>query len=335
MKQFCSFIPQITQQPVSASVSPGTNVTFSVAGSFTGVVRYQWRLSGIDLVGKTNFSLMLTNVQLVNNGDYKVVVTDDIGSVTSQPATLTVLVRPAIGINPVSQTVTAGSSVTLSVSAFGTLPLSFRWRKATATVTNIIQNETNCLFTIASVTNADAGTYTVTVTNVAGPSSPILTTNCYLIVVVPPADQIVAPGSNATFSARVAGTAPLNFQWRFNGANLAGANSTNLTVTNVQAAVTGTYSFVVTNAYGTPAAFPAALALIPPPQLSQPQMLGNGSFQFLLSGYSNRSYFIEISTNLMNWTNAATLIYSNGLTPWVDTTATNSPYRFYRGRLAP
>ena len=77
------------------------------------------------------------------------------------------------------------------------------------------------------------------------------------------------------------------------------------------------------------------LALIPPPQLSQPQMLGDGSFQFLFNGFSNRSYFIEISTNLVEWTNAATLNYSNGLVPWVDATATNVPYRFYRGRLAP
>ncbi|HEY2951665.1 MAG TPA: immunoglobulin domain-containing protein, partial [Verrucomicrobiae bacterium] len=340
-----NFFLQITQQPVSASVNPGTNVTFSVSAIGTGPLRYQWKFNGSDLAGRTSTNLPLTNVQLADNGDYTVVVTDDIGSVTSQAATLTVLVRPALGLNPVSQTVAAGTPVTFLTSAYGTLPLSFRWRKAppggsTANLTNIIVNQTNCFLTIASVTNADAGTYTVTVTNVAGSATlPNLTTNCYLTVVVPPLDQIVAPGSNATFSARVSGpngtSCPLAFQWRFNGTNIPGATSTNLTVTNVQASAVGPYTFVVTNGYCTATGFTAMLALIPPPQLSQPQMLGDGSFQLLFNGFSNRSYFIEISTNLVDWTNAATLNYSNGLVPWVDATATTVPYRFYRGRLVP
>src|SRR5262249_13195297 len=150
--------------------------------------------------------------------------------------------------------------------------------------------------------------------NVAGPSVPSLTTNCYLTVVVPPTDLIVAPGADATFSARVSGPngpTALAYQWRFNGTNIPGATSTNLTVINVQAAVVGLYTFVVTNGYGTPTAFPAMLSLIPPPQLSQPQLLGDGSFQLLFSGFSNRSYFIESSTNLVDWTNAITLNYSN------------------------
>ena len=92
---------------------------------------------------------------------------------------------------------------------------------------------------------------------------------------------------------------------------------------------------MVTNGYGAPAGFSATLALIPPPVLSDPQWLGDGTFRFQLSGFSNRIYFIEISTNLVHWTNAATLNYSNGLLPWIDTTTSNAPVRFYRGRLAP
>jgi len=44
--------------------------------------------------------LPLNNVQLTNNGDYSVVVTDDLGSVTSSNATLTVLINPAIILQP-------------------------------------------------------------------------------------------------------------------------------------------------------------------------------------------------------------------------------------------
>jgi hypothetical protein len=334
------FFLQITQQPVSVSVSPGTNVTFSVTAIGTGTLRYQWRFNLVNLPDKTNSSLTLTNVQLADNGEYKVVVVDDISGDISQAATLTVLVRPALGIHPVSQTVAVGTPVTMSASAYGTLPLSFRWRKNPGgiTLTNIILNQTNCLFTLAGAALTDGGAYNVAITNVAGASTPTpVTTNANLTVVLPPADQIVAPGSNATFSARVSGSStpsPLAYQWRFNGTNIAGATSTNLTVSNVQAAATGVYTFVVTNGYGTPASFSANLALFPPIQLSQPQVLGDGTFRLLLSGLTNRSYFIESSTNLLDWTNAVTLNYSNGLLPWVDLTATNVPYRFYRGRLA-
>jgi hypothetical protein len=339
-----NFFLQITAQPQSVATGPGSNVTFSVGAVGTGALRYQWKLGGSDLPGQTNTTLTLNNVQLADNGNYTAFVTDDVGSVTSQPATLSVLVPPKLGINPVSQTVAAGTPVTFLASAYGTLPLSFRWRKAppggaVANVTNIIINQTNCFFTIAGVTTADAGTYTVTATNVAGSASlPTLTSNCLLTVVVPPISQTVLPGSNVTFSARVSGPgspSALAYQWRFNGTNISGATSTNLTLASVSAAAAGLYTFVVTNGYGTPASFPVALTVITPPMLSNPQMLGDGTFRLFLSGFSNRSYFIQYSTNLVDWTNATTLNYSNGLMPWVDANATNSPYRFYRGQMAP
>jgi hypothetical protein len=103
----------------------------------------------------------------------------------------------------------------------------------------------------------------------------------------------------------------------------------------VQAADAGAYALMVTNAYGQPTSFPVTLTVIPPPLLSGPQTLADGTFRLLFSGFSNRSYLIQYSTNFVDWTNAATLNYSNGLVPWVDANATNSPYRFYRGQMAP
>lgn len=54
-------------------------------------------------------------------------------------------------------------------------------------------------------------------------------------------------GATATFSVVAAGSSPLSYQWRLNGANLNGANGTALTLTNVQLAQSGSYTAQVTN----------------------------------------------------------------------------------------
>jgi len=82
--------PVITQQPTNQSVSLGANVAFSVSGSGTAPVLYQWRLETMNLASATNSSLALANVQLTNAGNYTVVVTDSSGSVTSKVAALDV-----------------------------------------------------------------------------------------------------------------------------------------------------------------------------------------------------------------------------------------------------
>src|SRR3954463_14994069 len=51
---------------------------------------YQWQTNGLDLTGRTNKNLTLTNVQLSLAGEYRVRVANAFGSVTSQVATLDV-----------------------------------------------------------------------------------------------------------------------------------------------------------------------------------------------------------------------------------------------------
>jgi hypothetical protein len=65
-----------------------------------------------------------------------------------------------------------------------------------------------------------------------------------------PTNQAVVAGGVVNFSVAAAGTAPLSYQWRFGGTNLAGATNTTLTLTNVQMSQAGNYSVAVTNFYG-------------------------------------------------------------------------------------
>ena len=61
-------------------------------------------------------------------------------------------------------------------------------------------------------------------------------------------NQAVTNGAGVTLSVTATGTAPLGFQWQFNGTNLPGATSSNLTLTGVTFAQSGFYTCAVTNA---------------------------------------------------------------------------------------
>src|SRR6266508_4361715 len=80
--------PRIIGQPVTQVVEPGGNATFSVLIADASSVTFQWKFNGTDIPGATGDSLLLTNVGAANEGQYSVVVTNSLGSVTSAPATL-------------------------------------------------------------------------------------------------------------------------------------------------------------------------------------------------------------------------------------------------------
>src|SRR5207249_3720522 len=74
-------------------------------------------------------------------------------------------VAPSISMQPESQTVELGSSVTFSVAANGSPPLAFQWY---FNGTNLVNGATNSTLTLAGVQSSEAGSYRVTITNKAG-----------------------------------------------------------------------------------------------------------------------------------------------------------------------
>jgi DNA-binding beta-propeller fold protein YncE len=83
--------PIITQQPVSQTVAPGTNVTFCVGLFFATPFAYQWTSNNVAVPGATNATFTLTNVRLSASASYSVLVSNDFGSEWSSNALLTVL----------------------------------------------------------------------------------------------------------------------------------------------------------------------------------------------------------------------------------------------------
>jgi hypothetical protein len=69
-------------------------------------------------------------------------------------------------------------------------------------------------------------------------------------VVAAPQDKIAVVGDTITFTVLADGTAPISYQWQFNGEDLPGETSTSLILPAVQLDQEGTYKVILTNAYG-------------------------------------------------------------------------------------
>ena len=89
-KCFTPVAPIITTQPTNQTVFVGQPASFSVSASGTPTLSYQWRFNTTNIVGKTNASLLIANVQITNAGTYSVIVSNGVTSILSSNAVLTV-----------------------------------------------------------------------------------------------------------------------------------------------------------------------------------------------------------------------------------------------------
>ena len=169
---------------------------------------------------------------------------------------------PVITSQPTNQTVASGSITSFAVTAAGTEPLSYQWRRNGTNITGA----TNALFTLDAALTNNAGDYRVVVSNPYGQETSTVAT---LTVFIPaslssgPVSQLVAAHDTATFSVAAFGYPALNYQWRFDGADLPGATSSSLVITNVGTNHLGYYWVEARNAYSAVTSPPAALLMSP------------------------------------------------------------------------
>ena len=174
--------PVVITQPQSQTVKSSLSATFTVGADGDPPLRYQWRFEGAPLADRTNAMLTLTNVQGAHSGNYSVVISNALGFTISSNAFLNVIVRPAFTLHPLGQAVVSGGDVTFSVAASGNVPISYQWRRNGLVFTNIIANQNTCYFTLRNVGAAVAGTWRVSLTNLAGPALSGQSSNAVLTV---------------------------------------------------------------------------------------------------------------------------------------------------------
>ena len=129
--------PSISTQPANATVAAGQAASFSVTASGTAPLQYQWRRNGVNITGANAATYSFSTTANDNGAMFRVIVSNQVGSATSNAATLTVLTNiaptarittPANGTN-----YRGGQAFTFSGSGSdpedGTLPASaFTWR---------------------------------------------------------------------------------------------------------------------------------------------------------------------------------------------------------------
>jgi hypothetical protein len=233
--------PSISTQPQSQSITSGASATLSVAASGTNL-SYQWYAGTTAINGATSTSI---TVSPTTTTSYFVRITNSCGTVDSATATVTVCTPPSISTQPQSQSITSGSSATLSVAAAGT-SLSYQWYAGTtaingATSTSITVSPTSTTSYFVRVSNScgtlDSATATVTVTPACTPPS----------ISTQPQSQSITSGSSATLSVAASGTS-VSYQWYAGTTAITGATGPSLTVSPT---ATTSYFVRITNSCGT------------------------------------------------------------------------------------
>jgi len=266
--------PSLTLQPADQSVLVTSNVSFTTAVAGTSPLSHQWQKNGQDIsdtgriTGAATGTLSITGLQTNDAGEYRLIVTNSYGVVTSEVARLTVLLPTLFVLSPTNQTWIAGSNGALHSLATGSEPITFQWyRGATVLIDDArVMGSTGDSLTVSNVQPGDAGTYKVVAMGPGGIATCQPTVVSVVVlpyVSIPPADHTVLAGTNVTLLVSAGGTAPLVYQWRFNEMPIPQGASTSLLLTNVQADDAGGYDVVVTNAYGAVTSVVAALTVVP------------------------------------------------------------------------
>lgn len=319
--------PAITGQPASLAVCSGNNASFAViAASGT----YQWQVSTpavpafTNIGGATASTLTLTAVTAGMSGNqYRCIVTGQCGSTTSNPATLTVNVAPAVTTNPTSQSVCSGSAVSFTAAGTGTPTPTYQWQVSTIAVpafTNIA-GATNATYTIASAALGDNGNqYRCVLTNSCGSvntTAATLTVNSSITVSTNPVAQTVCEATNISFTVAAAGSG-LSYQWQvstdggttYNNvaatAPYSGTTTPTLTITGVPPTFNNNrYRAVISNGVCTPGISTGALLTVNtfPSIGTQPQNLticegAGATFSVAATtGVGSLTYQWQVSTN--------------------------------------
>jgi alpha-tubulin suppressor-like RCC1 family protein len=246
--------PQITVQPATALGAVATQtVTLSVTAiGGTPDLSYQWQKNGANIPSALSAVLSLSFLQATDSGSYRCVVTNSLGSVTSNPCVLTVYAETNLIIRtqPATRAVTTGNSTTFSLLATSIEPIGYQWRKNGVS----IPGATSSSYTIPSVSATDAGTYSCIVSDY---DELFLSSGATLTVQVPPAitsqpsSLTVLQNGSTAFGVTATGTPAPTYQWQLNENPIAGATSATYTIASAQAADAGNYTCVVTNAAGT------------------------------------------------------------------------------------
>lgn len=266
--------PSIPSPLGAKNVARGATAHLSVTAQGTEPLAYQWyRGTAGDMSqpvsGATGASFVTEPLQ--DDASFWVRVTNAYGAANSTTAVITVGDAPGISGLPESVEVNVGEAFALSPVVTGNAPLSYQWRKGT----NNILKATNSQYIVNAAALADAGDYTVRVSNPFGAATSASVPVTVNELIAPsitkhPDSRTASPGSSVTFTVNASGSAPLAYQWFKGEAPLGGQTSDALTLSGVNTPNAGEYWVRVTNGAGSADSDRATLTIMDLPVIDLP-----------------------------------------------------------------
>lgn len=242
--------PVIVSNPSPLILPASSNALFSVTAIGSQTLAYQWFFNNSAIPGANTSQYALTGIQSPNSGNYQVIVSNSLGSVTSSVASLTVTPSaPYFVVQPTNASVSAGSSRTFTGLANGSQPISYQWQHEGtnlpgATLASLVLN---------NLSLADGGAYTLLASNVVNVSTSAvaqLTVYQSPTILQPLTNQVVGFGSTVVLAVNAMGSPTLVYSWQLNGTSITGTYST-LTVSNILLSQSGYYRVTITNQFGS------------------------------------------------------------------------------------
>lgn len=306
--------PVIATHPIPASVSIVENPvdhTLSVVMAPTvnpGVYQYQWQKDGKNISdaiitanpsprvisGAQTSTLSLTPVAWLDRGSYRVIVKNEVGSVTSKSAALKIVSPPVIlSQSPPSVFGNVGGSIKLFVVAGGTSAFKYEWfyRPSGGAEFGATPIGKSASLSFSKLTTARDGDYYCKVSNLSNPTTgtvnsaqiflkvdiaPKITVQTSVVTPAPDgytAATKVIRGGNVKLQVAVSGTDsienPLRYRWQKNKKDLVGVPSLpTLDLTSVALTASGKYRCIVSNYSGSVTSKELTITIQDPPAIT-------------------------------------------------------------------
>lgn len=277
--------PAVTAQPVDVVIVEAKSATFTVTASGSPVPQCQWERSGdsgatwVAVPGATALTYSLVAQDQDHGARFRAKLTNVAGSVTSQPATLTVQTLPSYSAQPEDATVLAGQGVAFSATVKGRPTPTLSWERSL---------DGGQTWTPAAGSTSEGWSFTaqesdngmmsrLVATNVVGRSesrAARLTVNFAPRFLSHPAFGVVTRGQAATFIVGVQGQPLPALQWQRSldgGAtwsDLVGRTSSTLSLDTRDLAQPIQVRAIALNTVASASSSAATLAILAPQRLS-------------------------------------------------------------------
>jgi hypothetical protein len=242
-----STAPSITSQPVSADVTAGQTASFSVAVTGAAPFSYQWLKNGTAVSGATSSKYTTPpTTDADNRALFMVVVNNNVGTATSNAATLNVAGTAGVTVqmNPTSATVALGGTQQFVPTVTGSSNTTVTWTVSGAGCSGAACGTISSggLYTSPASVPSPA-IVSVIVTSVADPSkstsaSVTIVAAAAVLLSISPTTAAVPTASTDSFTAIVTGTTNTAVAWSLRGTGCSGASCGSLATSSTAAVYT-------------------------------------------------------------------------------------------------